>query len=231
MELETIIDDIFHVRFPTRLELGSTFVRIQEHYESPQFRGKVFTLAEFERWYIENSSEGKKTGTFTYYTDWVGFNVPGDALDPFFKGGFDPLSKQEKNLLRQFEGRMETPFYVIGTAGKAVSRATMRHEISHGLFYLHDNYKEAVLRILEQLPPEDQNNLIHYLEQEGYHPHVHNDEMHAYLLADRHRLSLDGIRSISFKAIHQQLERLFREYVPEQYWVQSKQRNNEGNKK
>lgn len=42
-----IVDRIHVATFDTQRELCSTFLRFQEHYESPEFRGKVFSLAEY----------------------------------------------------------------------------------------------------------------------------------------------------------------------------------------
>ena len=95
MKLEELIENIYHVSFPTRKEAASTFLRFQEHYESPQFRGKIFSLDEFKEWYTANSEKGKAKGKFTYYDDWGGFNIPSYILEPFYKGLFNPLSEKE----------------------------------------------------------------------------------------------------------------------------------------
>src|SRR5512138_554281 len=80
-----IADRIFVVRFDTLYELASTFLRFQEHYESPRFRNRIFSLEEFMDWYAE------KTGAFTYFTDWSGFNVPSSTFEAFYRGKFNPL--------------------------------------------------------------------------------------------------------------------------------------------
>ena len=85
--------------FDTQHDLTSTFLRFQEHYESPRFKGEVFTLDEFQDWYIKNSPNGIETGKFTYHTDWNGFNIPSHILKPFYEGKFDPLSFDEQAIL------------------------------------------------------------------------------------------------------------------------------------
>ncbi|HVY01919.1 MAG TPA: hypothetical protein VHA12_04110, partial [Candidatus Nanoarchaeia archaeon] len=102
MKLREIYPNIFHIQFSTRLLLTSTFLRFQEHYESPKFRGKIFSLEEYKKWYISNSPKGKETGKFTYYEDWSGFNIPGHVLEPFFQGKFDPLSLEEQHFIKLF---------------------------------------------------------------------------------------------------------------------------------
>jgi len=55
-------------------------LRFEEYYESPRFKGRIFTFDEYRKWYVKNSPKGKKTGRFTYYSDWSGFNIPSYAL-------------------------------------------------------------------------------------------------------------------------------------------------------
>jgi len=91
-----LANDIFLLRFDTQYELASTFLRIQEHYESSRFRKRVFSLEDYMDWYAA------EYGAFTYFEDWSGFNVPSTALAPFYRGEFDPLLKKEARLLALF---------------------------------------------------------------------------------------------------------------------------------
>jgi hypothetical protein len=169
------------LRFNTQRDLASTFLRFQEHYESPRFRGKVFTLEEYKEWYTQNSPEGRKTGEFTYYDDWDGFNIPSYVLTPFYQGKFDPLSRKEKTLLELLEEESKK-FYVIGVFGEPKrAEVTLKHEIGHGLFYTSPSYKEEVLRLTKQF---DLRKLKRELQSTaGYHPDVMEDEIHAYGLS------------------------------------------------
>src|SRR5438105_13952294 len=112
---------IYLLRFKTQYELASTFLRIQEHYESPYFSGKIFSLEQYMDWYAA------RTGSFTYYEDWSGFNVPSNALRPFYDGKFDPLLEKEKRLLGLFK-RLKGRFYIIGISDTE-ARATLTHEL------------------------------------------------------------------------------------------------------
>src|SRR5687767_6039954 len=98
MTRQQIADGIFVVRFQSQYELASTFLRVQEHYESPRFRNRVFSLEQFMDWYA------RRYGAFTYYEDWAGFNVPSTALAAFYQGKFDPLLRKEQRLLKMFRG-------------------------------------------------------------------------------------------------------------------------------
>ena len=102
-----VADGIYLLRFKTQYELTSTFLRVQEHYELPQFHGRIFTLEQYMDWYVAEN------GAFTYFQDWSGFNVPSTAFQPFYEGKFDPLTRKEKRLLGLFRN-LQGRFYVIG---------------------------------------------------------------------------------------------------------------------
>jgi len=41
-----LLKDIFLLHFKSQHQMASTFLRFQEHYESPKFAGDIFTLKE-----------------------------------------------------------------------------------------------------------------------------------------------------------------------------------------
>ena len=55
------MDGLILVRAEHQYTLASAFLRFQEHYESPKFRGEIFSLEEFMDWYAV------EVGNFTYY--------------------------------------------------------------------------------------------------------------------------------------------------------------------
>ncbi|MFB9269641.1 ABC transporter ATP-binding protein [Bradyrhizobium erythrophlei] len=168
-----VADGIYLLRFRTQYELAATFLRIQEHYESPRFHGRVFSLEEYMDWYAAHS------GNFTYYQDWSGFNVPSTALQPFFDGKFDPLSEKEKRLLRLFS-RLREPFYVIGVFDDGKGSRSLTHEIAHALYFTNAAYREAVQAAIRRY---DTSVLARQIAQAGYARHVIPDEMQAYIVA------------------------------------------------
>jgi len=192
-----IQEGIIYLEFENQIELTSTLLRFQEHYECPNFAGKIFTLEEFKKWYADDR------GSFSYYTDWNGFNFPSDILTAFNKKMFDPLSEAEKqvmSILKEHTGK----FYVIGTHKKA-SHKTFDHEIAHALFYLHDDYKKEVLNIISQYKTDE---LRIELKEMGYAKHVMDDEVHAY--------GLTGSKKLKFKTpaeMKKQLEQLFKRFA------------------
>ncbi|MFC1774812.1 ABC transporter ATP-binding protein [Nanoarchaeota archaeon] len=173
MELKTITKKIFLLIFENQYEITSTFLRFQEHYESPEFRGKIFTLEEYKEWYSTIK------GSFTYYTDWHGFNIPSHILKPFYEGKFDPLSEKEKKLLGLFKDK-KGKFYIIGIHKGVPVSSLLNHEIAHGLFYTDEKYKDSVLEILSKYDIGDIKEKLR--KSGGYHEDVLDDEVHAYSL-------------------------------------------------
>ena len=211
MRLEEIVKGIYHVNYPSLRTLASTFLRFQEHYESMEFRGKFFSFEEHREWYTANSPGGKRTGRFTYYEDWEGFNIPSYAMRPFYEGRFDPLSRKEKTFLDAFEDKINTRFYVIGTYGDAGSD-TLDHEIAHGLFYTNKRYRGKVMEVLDSLPGNARKGMAKYLRSSGYHEAVFNDEMHAYLLANSGMLDKTNIGKRTLNRASAELQSIFRNY-------------------
>ena len=171
--MHEILKNVWLFSFLTRQDLALTFLRFQEHYESPRFRGEVFSMREFETWYIDQK------GNFSYVEDWSGFNVPSYVFEPFLQGKFDPLSNREQRLLNTVKS-IEEPFYVIGTNDRS---ETLDHEICHALFYVDTEYRDAVVSILEPMKEELREVFSKMLEL-GYHESVVLDEVHAYLSAN-----------------------------------------------
>ena len=63
MRIKTSKDNIIFLEADTQYELASTFMRLQEHYESPKFRGKKVDLEEYMDWYAkEYRSEERRVG-------------------------------------------------------------------------------------------------------------------------------------------------------------------------
>jgi hypothetical protein len=180
-KVRMILKDVYHLHFSKQSKLASTFLRFQEYYESPKFKDQVFTREEFEEWYKQEH------GSFSYLSDWSGFNLPASVFVPFFQGKFDPLSDEETALMACFKEKLqrEPPeqFYVIGTYGSRgfVDANTLKHEMAHALFYLNEHYMNKVLELLanEDLEPLRKRTL-----EVGYHEAVVLDEINAYLVSD-----------------------------------------------
>lgn len=164
-------------------------MRFQEHYESPKFRGKIFSVEEYMDWYAE------ECGKFSYLEDWEGFNIPSKILRPFYNGLFDPLTKKEKALLGLFK-KMQGKFYIIGTVeGSKDFIGLLRHEFVHGLFYMVRQYRRDVL---DYFRTHDISDLVKALAdiRGGYNASVFLDEANAYVLT-----TPDGLAGVADKRL------------------------------
>ena len=155
--------------------LAGTFMRFQEYYESPEFKGRVFSIEEFVQWYAGIH------GSFSYSQDWYGFNIPSKALEPFQKGEFNPLTKNEQKLLNICKNE-EGNFYVIGVTPNAeYFIETVKHEFVHGAFYCNQKYQNDVVKCLRD---SKIFNIEKGLSKMGYHQDVFADEANAYILVE-----------------------------------------------
>jgi hypothetical protein len=199
MHRSKIADGIYLVRFRTQYELAATFLRFQEHFESSRFSNRIFTLEEFMDWYAATF------GKFSYFEDWIGFNVPSKVLEPFYRGRFDPLLEKERAFLDRFRDTPR-PFYIIGTIEDGAEN-DVEHEIAHALFAMQPPYRTAVQKAMR---PYDTSALENRLHRLGYARHVLRDEAHAYLLT--HRGPRDATTR-AFAPLRRELRALFREHA------------------
>lgn len=187
MKINEVADDVYHITTETQYELTSTFMRVQEFYESPfrDIRGHFFTHEQYMDTHVNSSKRsGTEDAKFTYLEDWAGFNVPGNVFNNFL-GKFPKrkLWKKEQNLIdlvRTKTKNKTNKFYVIGTCADEPT-STINHELSHAWFYLDPNYKRTMLKLVRKLPEAAKQQLKQYLQNDGYTSKVINDEIVAYL--------------------------------------------------
>lgn len=162
------------MNYRTQGAMTRAMVRFQEHYEHPEFRGKVFSIKDFKAYTLKREKE------FTYFTDVFGFNFPSETLDAFIKGKFNPLSKREKAVLDSFV--VGHGFYIIATY-KSGNLGDIAHEISHGLYYTRPKYRKKVKEILaDQEKIGGMGDWRKAMANNGYHKAVIQDEIHAYMM-------------------------------------------------
>lgn len=171
---------IYLVEAENRQVLADTFMRFQEYYESPEFKGRVFTADEFAAWYAQ------KYGAWTYSKDWYGFNIPSKVLQPFRHGKFDPLTDNERRLL-EVSKNGTGDFYIIGVTPSAeYFTETVKHEFVHGAFHVNSNYRCDVIKCLND---HKIGTIKNALSNMGYHSDVHEDETNAYVLVEPETMS------------------------------------------
>lgn len=194
-----LANGIFLLKFASQYDLASTFLRFQEYYESSHFAGRVFSLEEFMDWYAA------QFGSFSYFEDWAGFNIPSTVFEPFADGKFDPLLEKEKRLIRLFEKERE-PFYVIGVCASS-ARDDLTHELAHALFFRNDAYRNAVLSAISEYNTRPIEAELHRL---GYSRNVLKDEVHAYLISGDP--ALKSLRAKVFDPLRKDVSNIFRSH-------------------
>ena len=182
-KIHEIAPNIFAVAIEDDYDLAMTFCRAQEYYESPNpdFRGNQFSIWEFMDWYSR-----KRNGSFTYPSDWGGFNVPFDVLNECYLGLREiesPYDVTMIHIISSIRDRMsEGLAYVIGVPD--LEGSTFIHEVCHGLYYTNHEYKETANKITEDIRnniPETYHILSNNLKSMGYTEGVIDDEIQAYL--------------------------------------------------
>ena len=195
---------IYLVLCKKQYRLAATFMRFQEHYESPRFKGLIFSVEEYMDWYAEEN------GNFSYFQDWSGFNIPSWVLEPFYDGDFNPLTEKEKAFLDLFRG-IGGDFYIIGATWDTKKRefkTVVKHEFVHGLFYTEADYKQ---KVIEESKKHDTSKIERALSKIGYAPAVYLDEMNAYLLTGADSLKREGAPWSEVRRLRSCMERVFKE--------------------
>lgn len=193
---------IYLIESSGRQVLAGIFMRFQEYYESPEFKGRVFSIEDFTHWYA------RKFGAFTYSRDWYGFNIPSKVIEPFVAGQFDPLTPLEQRLLdicRNAHG----DFYIIGaTPGAEYFVETVKHEFVHGAFNVNKLYRDEVVQCLQTYKMKEVNRALHKM---GYHSDVFEDEANAYVLVEPETIGEFASKKETEK-LRDKLDNIFRRY-------------------
>lgn len=194
---------VFHVQFPNSpgllgdVDMAFHFLRYQEHYESPGFKGTVFTWAAYVVWYK------KVRGEFSYPWDWGGYNFPGSILTPFRQGAFDPLTSREQALLAALKD-VGPQDYVIGTyEGDTEGLA---HELAHAFWFLDGDYQREVRGILKGGDYALQEKAL--AAGEGYDPQVFLDEIQACAVDGAPEHAPDEARAWAIREVFQRAKAL-----------------------
>lgn len=166
-------DGIIHLNFKDQKTLCRYMVRIEEFYESPEFAGKYFELADYIKWYT------KHYGLWSYYSDWSGFNIPGNKITAFIDL-FPKLRGCEKEIFKVLPDNSE--FYLIATYGDG-NEDIIRHERAHAKFYLCPKYRETMTALVSEYR-DKLSNLENWILK-SYNESVLIDELQAYLCTSK----------------------------------------------
>jgi hypothetical protein len=202
MKIKKEAENIYSVVYDTQYELTMSFVRLQEFYESPDLRGKYFTLEEYMDYWAENFGNG----SFDYPVRWSGFNIPGKVLsnwiDTFGAQELNGFREREKGLINRLNRLLKrdkkslNDVYVIGAYKGANCKSVIHHEMAHALYNLNLEYRRNMNKLIES------SNIDHIIDakerliQMGYCEDVILDEIQAYWsTSDKHYLYPLDVRS------------------------------------
>ena len=167
-KVSEIRKDVLHFRFETQYHLTSTFMRLQEFYESPfeNIKGKFFTTEQFMDTYAEKQNPNRVR--FSYYTDWSGFNVPSNIVKKFIKLFKHDYTIKETMLLNTIVEltKNKDKYYVIGTydsrknifGGKEID--AIRHELAHAYYYLDREYNYEMNRAVNEILLKEHRQIL-----------------------------------------------------------------------
>ena len=155
-------------------------MRPQEYYESPfnNIRGKYFSVEEYMDTYA------KENGSFTYLTDWCGFNIPSDSFKNFFETFSYDLTRKERILFQMVNGmrpNLKDEFYIIGACKQKKNKITIAHEIAHANWFLYPEYKEKMIELTKEIPTYLYEDAYYSLKNFGYFDSMIDDEIQAYM--------------------------------------------------
>ena len=216
-EIRKIYDRIYHIHFDRQFDLCMTFLRVQEFYESPEFKDHYFTVADFMDWY----SCG---GDFTYVTDWDGFNVPSPAIDEFFElidyydGEWNAFDAELATIHKILSDREKGDYYLIGTYSKEdeIDQMVLNHEIAHALFASNFDYRRKMERLINKLPKQKVvAKMSETLDEYGYHRAMHRDELQAYFATGLDRVMKFGPYVKPFRAVFREHKKEITQVAPE----------------
>ena len=125
----------------------------------------------------------KHTGNFTYFTDWSGFNIPGNIVceykDNHLASGVSYLNKERLLFasVSQYIQDYGEDFYLL-----AIYKETdIKHELAHACYYLYPEYRKGINKLINKRLKHFKDQKKKLLEM-GYRPDMIDDEQQAYLL-------------------------------------------------
>jgi hypothetical protein len=165
--------NIVCARYKSQHDLTHAFIRMQEYYESPypEIRGRYFTLRQFKKLYVKDHG-----APFSYYTDWHGFNIPGEVLVKFKASFAGSLNLCEQDILKEPDMA-----YLIGIHRED----EYTHELAHALYHTDKVYRRWMQSAMIELVrdrPKEMALFKQWLLREGYadDPRILLDEFQAY---------------------------------------------------
>jgi len=186
-EIEQTLPGIFTVKVQDDYQRAMLFLRCQEHYEShfEEIKGSHFDVFE----YMERYTKWNGGGSFTYTSDWAGFNVPDYAVEKPIKHVLDlrngifptPYDYVMSDIIELVKSKIKrnSKWYLLGV--DSFESRTMMHETAHGLYYVSAKYSEKARKMVQDLPGGIFGGMKDLLLKMGYCDAVIVDEIQAYM--------------------------------------------------
>lgn len=176
MDITKVNDQITLLKYDNAEQMNLALCRITAYLECPVHKGTIFTLGQYRQYYT------KQFGGWTYHKDWSGHNIPFTGLEPFVEGLFDPLSKDEQDIVNLVRNKPK-PFYLIILHKDNIRSGVVEHELAHALYGTNETYRKKVQAIVEQYKSK-LGPVRTLLAGLGYHKDTFTDESHAYVGVD-----------------------------------------------
>ena len=216
--LDEVSPRIFIATFHDHYHLCMSFIRYTEGYEGlhPKFRTSPFMMSELH----EYESRRGPDLSFSYVTEWTGFNLTGKTIQNVIQRGIIDINRWDEVLMgiwAQCAAQYpDLKFSLIG-----VSRPSMDddpdivpHEMAHAYFANSNSYMMEMERAFDAMPELVRDHVTQILSAWDYPSKVLIDETQAYLAT-----GLDGIEEfeilgqmIDLDKVRQPFQDIFRKY-------------------
>ena len=209
--IKEIKPGVIQFHYDNNVQLGASFLRLQEYYESisERFFRKKFQFADYIIWYASEND-----GEFSYFDDYTGFNINGEVVKEFFQTySADDLSSGELLMKSISDQQKDTKFCFIGTC--VGEEYTIPHEVAHAMFYLHPEYKRKMLGLVRKLPKKTQELCKRNLKKLLYNPYVMEDEIHAYMSTSPPSEVLDVLGVKNSAAMQRPFKNFYKKWMEE----------------
>ena len=188
IKIEEVKSGIFGIFLDDEYHLPMLFCRVQEFYESDndEFRSKKFSIWRYMEWYSKSRS-----GSFSYPSDWSGFNIPFEILEECYniheenETPYDAAMRWIIQEISKIKSKGSLA-YVIGVVTNDEDNTVLEHEICLGMYYIDSEYRLKADSITGELGKKYDKEFKKFrknLLSMGYHEGVIMDEIQAYLIS------------------------------------------------
>jgi len=179
--IHKLADSIYWAEFEDPYNMNMSFFRFQEFYESPLADVKGLNVSYLDM--MEKYSKNSEKGSFTYASDWGGFNLPSSMIDKVLSNGIKDHNRYDYVILSihsMIRSDTDKPYYLLGSA-RGADIGYIKHEIAHGLYYTVPKYKAAMLANLNRVDESLLDRVYQEIFTSDYAVDVLEDEAQAYL--------------------------------------------------